>query len=137
MTGTFRNDEYCVVCGKKNPIGLQLDIEKEGTGEAWARLTLPKEFQGYREVAHGGIVVTLLDEMMVHALWAKGVPNVTARISVRFRKPVPVEAPLFVHGKVTGRKGKMFIAKSTLKDSKGMILAEAESLLAPFSHREK
>jgi len=130
MSKSYRNDDYCIVCGEKNPIGLHLDIKRDESGKAWAKVILPKEFQGYRDIAHGGIVVTLLDEMMVHALWGMGVPNVTAQIKVRFRKPVPVEKPLRVHGEVVQRKGGMYIARGVLKNEDGVVLAEGESLLA-------
>lgn len=132
MSESFRNDDYCIVCGEKNPIGLHLDIKRDERGKAWARVNLPKEFQGYTGIAHGGIVVTLLDEMMVHALWAMGIPNVTAQIKVRFRKPVPIQTPLEVSGEVIGKKSKMYQAFGLLKNREGIVLAEGESLLAPI-----
>jgi acyl-coenzyme A thioesterase PaaI-like protein len=107
-----------------------MDIKRSEEGRAWAQVVLPKEFQGYEKVAHGGIVASLLDEVMVHALWAKGIPNVTAELRIRFRAPVPVGEPLFVEGRVEGKKGRIFIAKAQLKNLKGEILAEGQSLLA-------
>ncbi len=127
----IRNDDYCIICGSQNPIGLKLPINRDPKGKAWVSLSLPREFEGYRGIAHGGIVATLLDEMMVHALWGMGVPNVTACLKIRYRKPVLVQNLIRVVGEVTGKKGNMYLAKAWIRDAKGVILAEGESILAP------
>ncbi len=41
----------------------------EDTTAAESMLALPKEFQGWQDVIHGGILATLLDEIMMHAVW--------------------------------------------------------------------
>ena len=36
---------------------------------AETEMSLPREFQGWADVIHGGILATLLDELMAHAVW--------------------------------------------------------------------
>ena len=50
-----------------------------------------RDYQGWRGIAHGGIVMALLDEAMAHAAGFAGHRGVTASVNVRFRKPVPLE----------------------------------------------
>ena len=57
------SDEYCFACGRNNPIGLHLDFKFDGD-KYIAKKTVPREYQGYKDIVHGGIVTTMLDEAM-------------------------------------------------------------------------
>ncbi len=48
------------------------------------------EFQGWEGIAHGGIVATILDEVMGWALAAADAWGYTAKLSIAYRRPVPV-----------------------------------------------
>jgi acyl-coenzyme A thioesterase PaaI-like protein len=39
---------------------------------------------------HGGLITTILDEVMGNWLWQNDKPSVTAEMNVRFIKPVPI-----------------------------------------------
>jgi acyl-coenzyme A thioesterase PaaI-like protein len=84
-------------------------------------------FSGWRDMLHGGVVATLLDEAMAHATLAGGVRAVTARLEVRFRKAVPVGPPLLLEGKIVRRRGKMLDALATLSGEDGTLYAEGSS----------
>ena len=92
-------DNYCFVCGKDNPQGLKIAVvyEEEALA-AVTELTLPKEYQGWTEVIHGGILATLLDELMAHAVWKFAGPGVTLGMEVRFHKPLKPEEKIRVRG---------------------------------------
>ena len=49
-----------------------------------------KIHQGYKDIIHGGLISTLLDEAMVKAALMQGMPAVTAEITVRFKNPLMV-----------------------------------------------
>jgi acyl-coenzyme A thioesterase PaaI-like protein len=87
-------DNYCFVCGKDNPRGLRIAVRyDEAEKAAETELTLPREFQGWAAVIHGGILATLLDEMMAHAVWRFAGPGLTLGMEVRFHAPLkPGEA---------------------------------------------
>ena len=63
--------------------------------------TLDRRFEGWEGIAHGGIVCTILDEVMAWALVAEDNWGVTARMSVDFRKPVPIGTPIRAEGWIT------------------------------------
>src|SRR5450759_3008068 len=54
---------HCFACGELNESGLRLELHADSQG-CWTELTLEPRFQGWDSVAHGGIVATLLDEVM-------------------------------------------------------------------------
>ena len=58
---------HCFACGDLNEQGLHLQLHADPEG-AWAELTIAPRFQGWDSVAHGGIVCTILDEVMA---WAR------------------------------------------------------------------
>ena len=55
-------DNYCFVCGKDNPKGFKIQVRYlEDEMAAETELSLPREFQGWADVIHGGILATMLD----------------------------------------------------------------------------
>lgn len=124
----LKDTQTCFVCGPNNPDGLKLPIEVDETG---ARFTyaIPKKYEGWSGIAHGGIIATLLDELMAWAVRPRGYRTVTAEMTVRFRKPVPVEKILFGSGWIISEDGRLVFARSQLADANGTILAEATGKL--------
>lgn len=119
------DDGRCFACGPENAIGLHLHFEPDGEGVI-ARTQLRGDFQGWRGIAHGGIAMALLDEAMAHASGAAGQRGVTASINVRFRKPVPLEEPLTVHGSVRWTRRNVLGLHAEIRDKDRTVLAEAE-----------
>ncbi|HYZ14928.1 MAG TPA: PaaI family thioesterase, partial [Candidatus Acidoferrum sp.] len=91
-----------------------------------AEITLPPRFQGWREVAHGGIVMTLLDEAMAHACGLVGERGMTASMQMRFRGPVPLGKPLVVIGTVKWKRRKVLALEATVGLADGTVLASGE-----------
>ena len=123
------NNMWCFACGPQNPIGLKLKFREEGDTYVTSFVPGP-EHQGYDGIMHGGLVSTLLDEIMARYLYAKGLTAVTAKLEVRFRQPTPVGQKLLVSGWITGQRGKMYelAGKITLPD--GTITAEGKAIVA-------
>ncbi|HLJ82797.1 MAG TPA: PaaI family thioesterase [Candidatus Eremiobacteraceae bacterium] len=98
-----------------------------GEGTARSELITGDAFAGWRDIMHGGVVAVLLDEAMAHATLSTGVRCVTARLEIRFRKPVPTDKPLIVEGAVTSRRGRVLEVSGTLKGKDGTLYAEGRS----------
>jgi acyl-coenzyme A thioesterase PaaI-like protein len=99
-------DNYCFVCGRDNPQGLKIKVKyhpEEMAAET--ELTLPREYQGWADVIHGGILSTLLDEMMAHAVWRFAGPGLTLSLEVRFYAPLKPEEAIRVRGVLTTPNG--------------------------------
>jgi uncharacterized protein (TIGR00369 family) len=91
---------HCFACGELNEHGLHLQLHADAAG-CWTELTLDPAFQGWDDVAHGGILCTILDEVMAWSVIGRGTWGVTARMSVDFRRPVAVGRALRAEGSVT------------------------------------
>ncbi len=104
---TSLTDNYCFVCGQDNPQGLKIAVTYDaGNLAAETELSLPREYQGWVEVIHGGILATLLDEMMAHAVWHFAGPGLTLSMEVRFHAPLKPGEPIKVRGVLNTPNGK-------------------------------
>lgn len=130
-------DDRCFVCGMANPTGLQISftINRE-TQSASAYLTLKDEYQGWAGIVHGGILSTLLDEVCMHAARTTGDQMVTAEITVRFKKPVPVGSEIFLKGRVVGFQKRLVLTEATIELS-GTLMAEAEAKIFCLNQSKK
>lgn len=127
MSGVPFDDGNCFACGPTNPIGMHVHFDRaEGAEGVLARLELAPVYQGWRGIAHGGIVMALLDEAMAHAAGFAGHRGVTASVNVRFRKPVPLEHPIEVRGRVTWQRRNVLGVEASIFDAAGSLLAHAE-----------
>lgn len=122
------DDRMCYVCGKDNPHGFRLDFERPEKGVLRARVTFRKEHQGYKDIVHGGLVSTVLDEMMVNLAWVEGMPAVTAEITVRLKRPVRVGVPVLFEGRFTKVGPRAIRAAAEARDERGEVLASAEAI---------
>jgi acyl-coenzyme A thioesterase PaaI-like protein len=120
------DDKRCFACGPENPNGLHMVFEY-GDGTARCTVVPSRDFGGWSTIMHGGVVATLLDEAMAHAAIGAGVRAVTARIEVRFRKPVPTERTLIAEGVVRGRRGRVLEIDGTLSGEDGTLFAESHA----------
>jgi len=127
----------CFVCGESNPVGLNLRFETDGH-VVRTRFTPRPEHIGFKQVVHGGIIATLLDEIMVWACVAQTQKFAyCAELTVRFLSPLrPGEETVASAELVTNRRDKIFEAKAELKDSTGKTLATATGKYLPVKDLE-
>jgi len=72
---------------------------------------IPKRFQGWQAIFHGGILATPLDEVSVHACMSECDQDVNAGIRIRYIKPVAVEPPVRVVAEgSSGRRSRLAVA---------------------------
>lgn len=105
---------------------LHFGRDPQQDGVVLSRCTLSSNYQGWRGIAHGGIVMALLDEAMAHAAGFAGHRGVTASVNVRFRKPVPLEVPIEVRGRVTWQRRGVVGVEARISDENGTLLARSE-----------
>lgn len=123
----------CFVCGTDNPIGLKLDLFA-GPEVVETRFQFRRDCCGFRDTVHGGLIATVLDEIMV---WAVG--NATkqfgycAEMTVRFLRPTAAGIPLVASGRLTeNRRGRLFLAEGEIRDTTGTVLATATGKYMPI-----
>jgi len=118
----------CFACGTLNTGGLNLDLHVDGE-RCWTDLEIPERFQGWDEIAHGGIVATILDEVMAWSLVDADSWGLTARLTVEFKRPVPLGRPIHAEGWITeSRRRVATTAGRIVAAGTGEVLATAEAL---------
>ena len=117
----------CFVCGADNPIGLKLRFYYDDQGHAHSELELNELFAGYPAVIHGGIIATLLDEVMAKAVIESGKNAVTARLQVSYRRAVHPGSSLHLEGWILESKTRTIKTAARIYDQDGSY-AEAEAV---------
>jgi acyl dehydratase len=127
----------CFACGSLNEAGLRLPLHA-ANGRCWTEISLPRRFEGWQGMAHGGIVCTILDEVMAWALVEQDAWGVTARLNVTFKAPVRIETVIRGEGwLVDFRRRLMRTAGRLVEVSSGRLLATAEGLYVAASEERK
>jgi acyl-coenzyme A thioesterase PaaI-like protein len=118
----------CFACGTANPIGLNLQFYNFGN-EVCSEITLGKNHEGWENIAHGGIVSTLLDEVMSWTImYFKKIFLVTRKMDIKYIRPVLIGIPLTVKGKVLDDSEFPKIkARAEIRDNEGHLLVRSRA----------
>ena len=129
----FADDGHCFVCGPDNPIGLKLEFTFDGK-RMMTEFVPRKEHQGYMDIVHGGIVSTLLDEIMVKLAIAMGMPAVTAQMDIRLKKALKVGEKIIVEGEIIKITRKTMEAYAKAIKDDGTVIASAKGTLVKITN---
>jgi uncharacterized protein (TIGR00369 family) len=114
----------CFGCGAANPRGMHLNFETDQERRRIVgRFRLGPDYQGAHGFIHGGIIATVLDEVMSKASRLSNVRTVTAELNVEYLKPVPVGAEIVVEGFEVRREGRQLYHEGEIRDAAGVLLA--------------
>jgi len=122
----------CFVCGEANPLGLRLRMHTDGH-KVFTRWLPSAAHVGFQETVHGGLISTVLDEVMV---WACAIPTrrfaYCAELTVRFRQPLRPGVESRIEAELTRNlKDRIYEASATLRDADGVALASATGKYRP------
>ncbi|MEO5986822.1 MAG: PaaI family thioesterase [Candidatus Limnocylindria bacterium] len=129
-------DHNCFACGGENPIGMRLHIEL-GEGTARATWTAGDDYVGWSDKVHGGIIATLLDEVMAWAPSSYDSWAVTAEMSVRYRSPANPGEELRAAGRVTERRRRIYEVTGEVHGADGRLIAEGRGRYLGASPAQK
>jgi uncharacterized protein (TIGR00369 family) len=125
MDRPIDRDSLCFCCGTDNERGLHMSISYPEKGAAEASLEVPSWFTGWKSMTHGGLLATVLDEIMAHACVAMSQRAVTAEMTVRYQKAVETGTRITARGKVEEARGRVLSTRGWLYDAEGSVVAEA------------
>ena len=123
------DDDYCFACGAKNQTGLHLTFNYDNEG-IWGAFVPERNHQGYKGIVHGGIISTVLDEIMARMFIDRGLKIVTVKMEVRYRKPIVVGKRLVLRAEPLPGEGKFVYAQSKVMSAEGAVLATAKGTFA-------
>ena len=126
-----REGHSCFGCGSANPHGLHLQFfAGEGAVASW--VTVPQHLCGWKDIVHGGILSTILDEVMGRAvLYQLKCLTLTKSMEIRFLKPVYAGKELKALGRVTEAAGEREArVEASLYNSEGDLCASSTGVFA-------
>ena len=91
-------DKRCFVCGVENPHGLNLKVVFDGVDQVETEFIAQDRYRGWSNYLHGGVLTLIFDEMLGWLSKYMGHDAMTARLEVRYRKPVPLGSRLTFNG---------------------------------------
>lgn len=114
------------VCGKDNPIGLKVNFFKD-KDKIKADFTPESKHEGYVGIVHGGILFSIMDEIMSKAAMViKGVMTLTVEINVKYRKKAKIGEKIIFNAEMTKDLGRMIVAEAQAYSENGTLLSEAK-----------
>jgi acyl-coenzyme A thioesterase PaaI-like protein len=118
----------------ENQFGLKLEFYSTDDNTVSSEYVIEKQFEGFPGIAHGGIIASILDELCVRPFMVSD-PNrftYTAKLTTRYRAPVPINKRLKLVGKITKDRGRMGEAEAFIYDENGKILAQANAMVVEY-----
>jgi len=118
---------HCFACGTANPIGLNLKFYRSNESVC-TDITLGRYHEGWQNMAHGGIISTLLDETMSWTIiYFRRIFFVTRRMEIKYIRPVLLGVPLTVKGRLARDAKEPYVgAVAEVFDGGGQLLARAK-----------
>jgi acyl-coenzyme A thioesterase PaaI-like protein len=93
-----------------------------------------RDLAGWAEVIHGGLVATVLDEVMTWAaLIASRRACFAAELTVRLRRPLPPETSCVAVARLAAARRRIFDTEARLRDEEGTVYATATGRYLPIS----
>jgi acyl-coenzyme A thioesterase PaaI-like protein len=125
--GLEASDHNCFGCGRLNEHGLQLNLTSDPDGNGVRTAFVPaSRTEGYTGVVHGGIISTVLDEVMAWSLYRHGIWAVTGQLTTRYRKPIELGESTTAIGSIVRDRGRVLEMRGEIRrDADGVLLADA------------
>ena len=128
----------CIACGPQNPHGLHLRMQVDPATARVQTTFIPEPSHiGFENVIHGGVLATVLDELMVwSATWKARRFCLCAELTTRFRHPVAVGQKLEITAEVEFIRPKLVEAVSKIFDSSGTLVATGSGKYIPMTKEQ-
>ena len=132
LRGTLPWTRGCLVCGENNPDGFHLRLRVED-GFVKLDYTAKAHDVGYHDIVHGGVLMTLADEIMT---WAAILEfrcvAVAAEMTTRLHGPVSAGTPLRFEARVTKANRRLALTEANVIDTRdGTIVATCSGKYMP------
>ena len=117
----------CLVCGTENVAGLKARFFELENGDLAGIFRPSQEHQGYPGRLHGGVSSAILDETIGRAInmLHPDVWGVTVELTLRYRKPVPLDGDVRAVGRITKDSSRLFEGTGEIVLADGSVAVEA------------
>ncbi len=118
----------CFGCCPDNPIGLHMEFFEDGD-QIVSTWHPERNYQGWVDTMHGGILSTLIDETCGWVVTRKmQTSGFTVNLNVKFRKAVSTnESELIIRAHIVKQMRNMLFVHAEITNSKGELCVEGET----------
>ena len=109
------SSNHCFVCGPENPIGLKTNFIIDDNDICRAEFTPAETHVGFQDTTHGGIIFSLLDDVMANWLFLKGKPAQTAKCDLRYKNSLQTGETVMLEGHHLKTKSRMAMMYGVMK----------------------
>lgn len=121
--------DHSPMLGRANPLAPPIELSLED-GRIIGRATFGAAYEGPPGCVHGGFIAAAFDEVLGSTQSLSGSPGMTGRLTVHYRSPTPLHAPLRFEGtleRVDGRKihtiGKLYAGDRLCAEAEGLFIS--------------
>lgn len=129
-------DSTCFGCSPNNPVGLKMNF-KAGDDFVLSELKIPQHLCGWNNLAHGGVLSTILDEIMSWtAIYFMKSLVMTKSMKIDFLKSVSVGDTINAVGRIKERRNshEVVMAGSIINENQKEC-AKSEAVFALLSNK--
>jgi acyl-coenzyme A thioesterase PaaI-like protein len=109
------------------PVEVWAEVGENGQREIRGRVTFDYPYEGPPTCVHGGVIAELFDELLGMSNIVVGEGAMTGTLTVRYRRPTPLLAPLQLVARHTGKEGRKVYAWGGIYH-RGELTAEADGV---------
>ncbi|MGB3211485.1 MAG: PaaI family thioesterase [Desulforhopalus sp.] len=114
-TTPHTSHQFCLMCGRDNPLSFGLKFIKNDGGAVSATFTGNSNLQGYTGVMHGGVLSALLDTAMAQCLLHQDIEAVTGELNVRYLEQVDCDDTLDIKAWIDSSLPPLYHLKSQIR----------------------
>lgn len=130
---TVQTESNCFGCAPSNPIGLRLQFTLHDNVLA-TRVILGADYESFRGIVHGGIVASILDEILARVVYCcTHVSAFTTALRVRYGRPMRTGTEHLAYAEITRNDEVSIQAAGRLELPGGELVAAAEGTFCPLT----
>jgi acyl-coenzyme A thioesterase PaaI-like protein len=133
----LKKDTSCFVCGEKNKDGLQLRIQRDGDRGVKTEFVADNRYRGWANYLHGGVIGLIFDELLGWNARYLGYDAMTARMEIRYRRPIPVGSRIIFQGTVEKESNRILEMRTHAYLEDGSLAAEGRGKMMIINQREE
>lgn len=127
MTEMRSDGNNCFVCGPGNDIGLKIKFKLEDN-VVRAEFTPGEMHCGFDNVTHGGIIFSVLDDVMANWIYLNGIRAYTAKCDIRYKDSLPIGTRVLLEGHCVNQRGRLIVMEGKMSRAEsGELVAETQA----------
>jgi len=118
---------FSYISGSKNREALKVEY-KVIDGIVEAEFCPSEKHQSYKNIVHGGLLAATMDDAMAYAINITGETAVTAKIEIRFRKPIRPNDKVTISAKIEEYVKSVYYTSAKITNPVNVIMADAKAI---------